>query len=55
MALDQNNDPIEGLFISGVDIGSMYTVPYYDNPDLSVGLAVGSGVLAAKEILEYLG
>ena len=54
MALDQNNDPIEGLFISGVDTGSMYTVPFYDNPDLSVGLAVGSGVLAAKEILKYL-
>ncbi|SFG70673.1 fumarate reductase flavoprotein subunit [Oribacterium sp. WCC10] len=28
----------------------MYTVPYYDNPGSSVGLAVGSGVLAAKEI-----
>ena len=54
-ALDSENEPIEGLFIAGVDVGSMYTVPYYDNPGSSVGLAVGSGVLAAKEIEAYLG
>ena len=54
-ALDENNDAIDGLFVAGVDIGSMYTQPYYDNPGSSVGLAMGSGVLAGREILEYLG
>ena len=53
--LDGENNPIDGLFVAGVDTGSMYTVPYYDNPGSSVGLAVGSGVLAAKEIMAYLG
>ena len=53
-ALDQDNNPIEGLFIAGVDTGSMYTVPYYDNPGSSVGLAIGSGVLAANEIMKVL-
>lgn len=53
--LDENNVPIQGLFAAGVDIGSMYTMPYYDNPGSSVGLAIGSGVVAADEILKYLG
>lgn len=53
-ALDENNTPIEGLYVAGVDNGSMYSMPYYDNPGSSVGLALGSGVLAADEILEYL-
>ncbi len=54
-ALDSENKPIEGLFVAGVDAGSMYTMPYYDNPGSSVGLAIGSGVLAAQEIEAYLG
>ncbi len=54
-ALNGDNQPIEGLFVAGVDAGSMYTMPYYDNPGSSVGLAIGSGVLAAAEIEKYLG
>ncbi|MDO4633499.1 MAG: FAD-binding protein [Eubacteriales bacterium] len=53
-ALNNENQPIEGLYVAGVDIGSMYTMPYYDNPGSSVGLAVGSGVLAAEEIAKVL-
>ena len=53
-ALDENNEPIEGLYIAGVDTGSMYSMPYYDNPGSSVGLALGSGVLAANEIIAAL-
>ena len=53
-ALDENNTPIEGLYMAGVDTGSMYSMPYYDNPGASVGLALGSGVLAANEILATL-
>ena len=54
-ALDEDNQAIEGLYAAGVDTGSMYTQPYYDNPGSSVGLALGSGVLAAQEIDKYLG
>lgn len=53
-ALDENNEPIEGLYVAGVDSGSMYSMPYYDNPGSSVGLALGSGVLAANEIIAAL-
>jgi len=53
--LDKDNRWVEGLYVAGVDMGSMYTMPYYDNPGSSVGLALGSGVLAAEEIQEYLG
>ena len=45
---------ISGLYIGDIDAGSMYANPYYDNPDFSVGLAVGCGVLAAKQIAEYI-
>ena len=54
-ALDDENRAIEGLYVAGVDTGSMYTHPYYDNPGSSVGLALGSGVLAAREIVAYIG
>ena len=54
-ALDSDNQFIPGLYVAGVDAGSMYSSPYYDNEGSSVGLAVGSGVLAAKEIEEFLG
>ena len=40
-----------GLYVAGVDQGSSYCVPYYSNPGSSVGLAVGSDVYVAKEIL----
>ncbi len=53
-ALDSDNLFIPGLYVAGVDAGSMYSSPYYDNEGSSVGLAVGSGVLAAKEIEEFL-
>lgn len=49
-AVDQNNDYIPGLYVAGVDTGSMYTAPYYDNEGSSVGLAIGSGVLVAREV-----
>lgn len=53
-ALNGDNDYIPGLYVAGVDVGSMYSSPYYDNEGASVGLAVGSGVLAAREISEFL-
>ena len=53
--VDADNNAIPGLYAAGVCVGSMYTAPYYDNEGSSVGLAVGSGVLAGKEIEAYLG
>ena len=49
-AMDANNDAIPGLYVAGVDQGSVYSVPYYTNPGASVGLALGSGVYVAQEI-----
>lgn len=50
-ALNTDNEPIEGLYVAGVDQGSVYSMPYYTNEGASVGLALGSGVYVAKEIL----
>ena len=50
-AMDADNNPIPGLYVAGVDQGSAYCVPYYTNPGASVGLALGSGVYVAQEIL----
>ena len=50
-AMDTSNNPIRGLYVAGVDQGSAYCVPYYKNPGASVGLALGSGVYVANQIL----
>lgn len=49
-ALNADNDAIEGLYVAGVDAGSMYTMPYYTNPGSSVGNAMGSGWAVADQI-----
>jgi len=54
-AVDTDNDAIPGLFVAGVDTGSMYTIPYYTNPGASVGNAIGSGYAAAQEIAKEIG
>ena len=43
--------PIEGLYAAGVDAGSLYCQPYYQNEGAAVGLAFGSGILAAETML----
>lgn len=50
-AVDKDNKAIPGLYVAGVDQGSVYSVPYYTNEGSSVGLALGSGVYVADEIL----
>lgn len=49
-AMDKDNNAIPGLYVAGVDQGSVYSVPYYTNEGSSVGLALGSGIYVAKEI-----
>lgn len=51
-AMDKDNNPIPGLYVAGVDQGSVYSVPYYTNEGASVGLALGSGVYVAQEIIK---
>ena len=50
-ALNADNNPIANLYVAGVDQGSSYTTPYYSNDGASVGVAMGSGILAADSIL----
>lgn len=50
-AMDKQNNPIAGLYVAGVDQGSVYSMPYYTNEGASVGLALGTGVYVAKEIV----
>ncbi len=46
--IDDSNNPIPGLYAAGLDAGSLYTSPYYDNEGSAFGLALGSGRLAGK-------
>ena len=50
-AVDKENRAIPGLYVAGVDQGSVYSVPYYTNEGSSVGLAIGAGAYVAEEIL----
>lgn len=50
-AVNAENKAIPGLYVAGVDQGSVYSVPYYTNEGSSVGLALGSGAYVASEIL----
>lgn len=51
-----NNDfeAIPGLYAAGVDAGSVFTTPYYDNEGAAFGTSLSSGSLAGKEIAEYV-
>lgn len=53
-ALDTNHEPIEGLYVGGVDAGSLYSNPYYDLEGAAFSLALNSGRLAAMNIVEEL-
>ena len=46
--IDDSNNPIPGLYAAGLDAGSLYTSPYYDNEGSAFGIALGSGRLAGK-------
>ena len=45
---------IPGLYVAGVDNGSLYTNPYYDNEGASLGIAYGNGIVAAQTIISDL-
>ena len=45
---------IPGLYVAGVDNGSIFTSPYFDNEGASLGVAYGSGIVAAETIISDL-
>ena len=53
-ALKSNFDVIEGLYIAGVENGSLYSSPYYDVGGTCSGLALASGRLAGQEMADYV-
>lgn len=52
--VNSSNQPINGLYAAGMDAGSLFTAPYYDNEGSAFGLSLASGTLAGREIVEYL-
>ncbi len=50
-ALDADQQVISGLYVAGVDNGSCFCTPYYDNEGAALGTSFCSGILAAKHIL----
>lgn len=54
-ALDANSKPITGLYVAGVDGGSMFHKPYYDICGTSMMYAFNSGRIAGKEASIFVG
>ena len=53
-ALTAKQEVIEGLYVAGVDNGSIYASPYYENEGAALGTAFTSGVVAGKCMVEYI-
>ena len=53
-ALTPDQNIIPGLYVAGVDNGSLYCSPYYENEGASLGIAYTSGIVAADCMIEYL-
>ncbi len=52
--LTPDQKPIPGLYVAGVDNGSLYCSPYYENEGASVGIAYTSGIVAGDCMVEFL-
>lgn len=53
-ALRADFSVIDGLYIAGVENGSLYSRPYYDVGGTCSGLAYSSGRLAGMKMAEYV-
>lgn len=53
-ALDSDHNPIPGLYVAGVENGSLFCTPYYDAGGSCSGLSMSSGRLAARNMAEYV-
>jgi fumarate reductase flavoprotein subunit len=52
-AISADNRPIPGLYVAGVDGGSMFHKPYYDICGTTMMYAFGSGRIAGQEAASY--
>lgn len=46
--LNARGQVIKGIYVAGVDNGSCYCVPYYDNEGAALGLALTTGIIAGE-------
>lgn len=53
--LNENKEPIPGVYIGGAEMGSAFGRTYYDIAATCAGLSVASGVVAANSIISYVG
>lgn len=53
-ALNKDNEPINGLYVAGIDAGSLFTSTYYDNEGSAFGISLGSGTLAGRHMASYV-
>lgn len=53
-AVDAAQQPIPGLYVAGVDNGSLYCSPYYENEGAALGTAYTSGIVAGDYMVEYI-
>lgn len=53
-ALTCTGQTIPGLYVAGMDNGSCYCVPYYDNEGSAAGIAFTTGLVAGEHMVEYL-
>lgn len=54
-ALDEKDQPIPGLYVTGCDVGGLYGDSYgLDSPGTAFGFACGSGRMAAAHILSQI-
>ncbi|MDY4162830.1 MAG: FAD-binding protein, partial [Sutterella sp.] len=53
-ALTPDQKPIPGLYVAGVDNGSLYCSPYYENEGAALGLAFTSGIVAGDCMVKFV-
>ncbi|MCD8398621.1 MAG: FAD-binding protein [Lachnospiraceae bacterium] len=53
-ALTKAQEPIPGLYVAGVDNGSIYASPYYENEGAALGTAFTSGIVAGDCMIDYI-
>ena len=53
-ALTAKQEVIPGLYVAGVDNGSLYASPYYENEGAALGTAFTSGVVAGRCMTAYI-
>ena len=51
-ALTADQNPVPGLYIAGMDNGSVFCSPYYHNEGAALGIAFTTGILTGKTILK---